>query len=422
MKAKLAMITTAAAVMLAAVVSVGAKTTVQGKISSIEKMVDAGKLPEAAQKLKSEYRFDKPDGLMALRRFSVLVLRRGLSETDLYERVYAASALGATGDSAHLKLLEAAFVSPDPGLRMAAADGLGDMDNAAAAQMLARLYHSSDAYGRRLAVQGLSQIDDPGAKTVLAVAIDEKDNSTRLMAADALGRMKDTEALPQLRRLLITEKEMFNRVTVAHSMLLLGDNSGLDTLFATLHDQSNIDLRAASALALGEARDPRAQGELKRALVDPELEVKIAAASALTHYNDGEGLEVLRIAMRSEDSHTRSQVGQVLERVDFGIGRAVLLTAVSSFDPVLRLAGTRALGLLGGEPEVAILTDSLNGTNDPIMRADVAWALGRLARPGCIKPLIAMVLESDPAVRYTAADALARTTDRLLNHSPSAAR
>ena len=270
MKSKL-MAATAAGLMLAAVASVSAKTTVQSKMSSIEKMVDAGKLPEAAQKLKNEYRFDKPDGLMALQRFSVLVLRRGLKETDVFERVYAASALGAAGDSAYLKLLEAAFVSPDPGLRMAAADGLGDMDNATAAQALARLYHSSDAYGRRLAVQGLSQIDDPEAKTVLTAAIDEKDNSTRLMATDALGRMKDTEALPQLRKLLTTEKELFNRVTVAHSMLLLGDNSGLDTLFAILHDRSNIDLRAASALALGEARDPRAQGELKRALADPEL-------------------------------------------------------------------------------------------------------------------------------------------------------
>ena len=52
--------------------------------------------------------------------------------------------------------------------------------------------------------------------------------------------------------------------------------------------------------------------------------------------------------------------------------------------------------------------------NDPIVRADVAWALGRIGRPKCIEPLLDMIAQPEPAVRYTAADALARTTSRLL--------
>ena len=73
------------------------------------------------------------------------------------------------------------------------------------------------------------------------------------------------------------------------------------------------------------------------------------------------------------------------------------------------------------EQAVDPLTDSLRTTADPIMRADVAWALGRIAGPRCIDPLMGMVVEPDPAVRYTAADALARTSNRLLDHRADSA-
>jgi len=416
-KSILTIATAVTALALTAVAHVSAKTTVEPKLSAIEKMVDAGKVAEAAQKLKSDYRFDNPEGLQALHGFSVAVLRHGLTETDLFERCYAASALGANGDEVGAKILEAAFASPDPGLKLAAVDGLGDMGNSIGAAALQRLYHSADTYGKRLLVHGLGQIKQPQSMMLLVSATNESDKDTRLVATEALGRLQDADALPQLRKLLATEQEPYNRVTAAHALLLLGDNSGLETLLGILHNNQNSDFRAAAALSLGDARDPRAAAALKKVLTDTDIEVRLAAAGALTHYNDDSGLPVIRTAMESEDSHTRTQVGQLLEHLDFNVGRGTILTALAAQDPALRMAGVHALGTLGGDKEIVFLTESLQKTNDPMMRADVAWALGRIAGPQCITPLMGMVVEPDSAVRYTSADALARTSTRLLNHT-----
>ncbi len=420
-KFKLTLATAVTAAMLTAVPFVSAKTTVEAKGSAIEQMVGSGKVSEAAQKLKTDYKLDSPAGLRAVRQFSLLVLRRGLNESDPFERCYAASALGANGDEASTKILEAAFFSPDPGLKMAAIDGLGDMNNGIAAASLQRLYHSADAYGKRLLIPGLGQVNNPQAIAVLVAAAGEKDGSTRLLAVEALGRLHDTDALPQLHQLLATEQAPYNQIMVAHSMLLLGDNSGVGTLLKVMRESNNSDYRAAAILALADARDANVAEELKKVLGDPDLEVRMAAAGALTHYNDGEGLPVLRTAMEAQDSHTRSEAGQLLEHLDFTVAKATILAALSSPDPELRMAGVHALGLLGGEPAVGPLTDSLRTTTDPIMRANVAWALGRIAGPNCIDPLMGLVVESDPAVRYTAADALARTSNRLLSHPAGSA-
>ncbi len=404
----------ATALMIATVPLVSAKTTVEAKLVAIEKMVDAGKVLEAAQKLGTDYRFDNRDGLEALHGFSVAVLRRGLAESDPFERCYAASALGANGDELGVKVLEAAFESPDPGLKLAAVDGLGDMGNGLGAAALQRLYHSADAYGKRLLVHGLGQIDDSQSLVLLMAATHESDKDTRLVAIEALGRLHDAGALAQLRTLFAGEQEPFNKVTAAHSLLLLGDNSGLDTLRSILLNGGNSDQRALAALSLADARDLRAGADLKKMLTDPDPEVRLAAAGALTHYNDDSGLPVIRTAMESQDSQTRIEVGQLLEHLDFTIGRQTILAALASQDPGLRMAAVHAVGTLGGANEVAFLIDSLQETLDPMMRADVAWALGRIADPRCIKPLMGMVAESDLAVRYTAADALSRTSTGLL--------
>jgi len=48
------------------------------------------------------------------------------------------------------------------------------------------------------------------------------------------------------------------------------------------------------------------------------------------------------------------------------------------------------------------------------MRAQIAWSIGRIGKVRGIETLIAMVQEEDPAVRYTASDALDVTAQRLL--------
>jgi len=88
--------------------------------------------------------------------------------------------------------------------------------------------------------------------------------------------------------------------------------------------------------------------------------------------------------------------------------------ALSSSDAEVQLAAVKTLGTGGGDLEVELLGALLRDNKDPITRADIAWSLGRIGSPNGIEMLLAMVQETDPAVRYTAADGLDHTAMHLL--------
>ena len=382
----------------------------------ISSRVERGDLLGAGALVGSSYRFDKPAGLVALRSFSVLVLRRGLKEYDAYERCYARSALAAAGDRDEIAQLVKTFQGTrKTGLRMAVADGLGDVGDADAVEALGRLYDGTEPSYRRLVVNGAAEAHDPGAVDLLSRALASPDPATRLTAARGLGRLGNRSAIGALRRFSAATQNTFEKATAAYSLLRLGDASAEEMAGSILRGHVDDDARAMAAVALGRARDPRTGGVLLReAIKDRNIDVQIAAAVALTHYRDPVGIEYLKGAIRDEDSVTRLHVGQLLDEVEFQNGREVLMAAVASQDPELSLLAIRAIGLSGSASSVALLVRLADKAGDPIARAEVAWALGRIGTADSVSPLIAMVAEPDRAVRYTAADALDRTARRLL--------
>jgi HEAT repeat protein len=111
---------------------------------------------------------------------------------------------------------------------------------------------------------------------------------------------------------------------------------------------------------------------------------------------------------------TRRHAAQLFDEIDFRTGHPILVEALSSPDADVKLAAVKALGTEGGEPEVELLGQLLRQTKDPMMRADIAWSLGRIGSPNGIVMLLGMVQETAPAVRYTAADGLDQTAIHLL--------
>jgi HEAT repeat protein len=381
----------------------------------IGSMVERGDLWGASARVGSSYRFDKPAGLVALRSFSVLVLRRGLKEYDAYERCYATSALAAAGDRDEIAQLVKIFQGTrKPGLRMAVADGLGDVGDADAVEALGRLYDGTEPSYRRILVDGAAAAHDPGAIDLLSRALAASDPTTRLTAARGLGQLGNRRAIRVLRRFSAAAQDPFERAMAAYSLLRLGDNSAEETAESILRGRFDDDARAVAAVALGRAHDPRVAGLLREATKDHNIDVRIAAAVALTRYGDPVGAEYLRGAIQDEDSVTRLHVGQLLDEVEFQNAREVVMAAVASPDPELSLLAIRAIGLSGGASNIALLVGLADKAGDPIARAEVAWALGRIGTAGSVSPLIAMVSELDHTVRYTAADALDRTATRLL--------
>ncbi len=381
----------------------------------ISAMVERGDLWGATARVGSSYRLDKPSGLVALRSFSMLVLRRGLQEYDPYERCYATSALAAAGDRDKIAQLVKIFEGTrKPGLQMAVADGLGDVGDADAVEALGQLYSWTQPSFRRIVVNGAAEAHDPGAIELLSRALTVSDRTTRLTAARGLGQIGSRGAIGVLRQFLAAAQDPFEEATAAYSLLRLGDRSAEGIAESILRSHVDDNARAMAAVALGRARDPRVSGLLRESLADRNIDARIGAAVALTHYGDPSGVEYLKAAMRDDDSMTRLHVGQLLDEVEFHNAREVLLAAASSPDPELSMLGIRAIGLSGGADEVDLLVKLADQAADPIARAEVAWALGRIGSRGSVAPLIAMVSELDHTVRYTAADALDRTAIRLL--------
>jgi HEAT repeat protein len=381
---------------------------------AIRNMVVSGNLSQATNKLNSTYRFDHESGLIALRQFSILVLQRGLKEPDLFEQCYAASALAEGGENEALQMLADTFqTNPDLSVKMAVADGLGEDGDRKAVAILAHLYYHGEMLDRRFIINALSSATDPSAIAVLSDAATQRDPTLRAAALKALGRVGNRNAIPLL-KMALTKGQVFDRVTAAESLLLLGDNSGVEVLRTTLRDHSEGNARAMAAVALGYAHDPASRQMLKQALTDENIDVRLGAAAALTHYNDPGAVAYLRGAIRDQDQVTRRHAAQLFDDMAFDAARPILVEAMSSSDAEVQLAAVKTLGTAGGDREVELLGELLRENKDPITRADIAWSLGRIGSPNGIVMLLGMVQETDPAVRYTAADGLDHTAMHLL--------
>jgi len=365
--------------------------------------------------LRRRFPFGSRESLAALRELSLGVLRQGLKDEDPYERCYAASALAGHGDWTGSGVLESGAASSDPGVRRAAIEGLGEIGSGQALRMLRRIYGQSDAFGQLLVLQGLRGASSAEALDLLAEALRHADGSLRLQAVENLGLLGDRRAVPEVRALLAREDvRMFERVAAAHALLRLGDRSGVPLLLEAIRGAHASGTRPAATLALGYAKDEALVGVLGPLLKDPEIDVTIAAAAALSRYGNKDGLPQLRHALGDADGFTRRHAAFLLEHVDYGVAHDVVLAALEADDVGVRLAAAHAIGVAGGAADVAALTRLIHAEDDPLVRADVAWALGRVSSKSVIDPLVELVQEEAPAVRYTAADGLARAADRLI--------
>ena len=381
---------------------------------AIRTMVVRGDFLGATARFASFYRFDRPAGLKALQQFSLLVLRAGLLEYDPYERCYAASALAAAGDRDEIPILVRAFQSTEsPSLKMAIADGLGQIGDGEALSALQQLYSSVEPSSRRILVINASETHDPGAIGLLSDALTAHDSTIRLSAARGLGRLGNRRAITVLRKSLLTTEDSLERAMLCYSLLRLGDSTSAGVVYSILRSSADEYAREVAAVALGYAQDPRAEAVLKAALTDRNLDVRIGAAVALTHYADSAGTKYIMSVIHSNDPVTRWEAGQLLDEVEFRNGREVLVASALSPDPTVSMPAIRAIGLSGDAKEVGFLGKLADGADDSLTRAAVASALGQIGTPNAIAPLMALVADLDRSVRYTAADAL----DRAAAHS-----
>jgi len=393
-----------------------ARTVVRWReMRTVDQIVAAHDIPGAVDFVTSHFRLDKPDGWRALRRLALSILHQGLDDQDPYERCYAATSLVSYGDWTGRPIIDSSMVAKDIFLQKAVIEGLADARNAGAVELLGEFYSRGNRFLRVWTAEALAEAGDHHGLPLLLSATASSDEGIKLWAILGLGRLRDRRVIDYLRSLQANETNPLIYAAIAHALLMLGDRSlgATELIEVTLYDP-NPDRASNAALELGDANYLAAIPQLKSAVRNTNLDltVRLAAAAGLTHYGNREGLTLMKTV--AADPYTSQTLAPLLLYLDFGISRSLLISAMASPNVVLELAATEAIGRLGNRDEVKILADALGHASESIMIAQIAWSLGRISRLECIPPLIPLLKSSNVTVRYSAAEALARTATRLL--------
>ncbi len=177
-------------------------------------------------------------------------------------------------------------------------------------------------------------------------------------------------------------------------------------LIASLKDDSPA-VRLYAAQALGLIADARAVTPLIAALNDPRPEVRVQVAAALGRMKDGRAFQPLAGALLSDrEGSVRLQAVKGLGELRDARAVQPLISVLGDDDPDIRAAAVTALGLLG-RPAFGALAAAL-GDKDARRRQHAAQALGEIRDPRAIAPLIAIMKDADPNVRFRAYQALGR--------------
>ena len=232
-----------------------------------------------------------------------------------------------------------------------------------------------DAEVRRAAALALGDVD--GALSPLMTATElEREPLARAFALLAIGRQGGEAARAFLAEEL-AHGEDGARPWCALALGILAEDGGDDTACAALRAgyarERNRTARGAYLLALGLARDPRAEELLVAAL---------AAKDGATRYYAAQGLGLLRSARAHE----------------------ALRSALSSeTTPGVRASVAQALALQGDPRDAELLLGELAAVKSPLLRGQLAAALGFHGSTAAIGGLLAVLRSDDLAGESRAA-------------------
>ena len=305
---------------------------------------------------------------------------------------------------------------------------------------------SEDEIIRENAAVELGPWGDLRAVEPLIEALRDKEWTVRLAAAEALGRLADARAVAPLVE-CIADRDGGVRDKAMEALQAIGEPA-VDTLLGALKDERpQVRKQVVYTLGelrriLGESMDARAADPILNALKDPVAAVREAAAACVREFKLTHAEERVVASLKDERFGTRFYTVQKLTEIgrsgDTGKDEAIphLIGAIE--DPQLGPVAAEGLGTIGdpravdallaalerdnmrqigvtallqiGEPSVLPLIEKMNSEN-PKVRAEVAWGLGLLKDPRAVEALVAATDDQEAEVRRHAIMALGLIKD-----------
>ncbi len=163
-----------------------------------------------------------------------------------------------------------------------AARGLGILLAKPAVPALVESAHSSDVDLARESLNALSKIKDDLAGPQLVDLLDSRNNDIKRDAAVTVGILRSEQAVPKLQAIFNNDSNKDNREKALTGLAYIGSKVSVP-LFSKELWSNNKNFRIAAAEGLARARDPQALPELQKALMaEKNDDAKLAMEFAIT--------------------------------------------------------------------------------------------------------------------------------------------
>ncbi|EKD34546.1 MAG: hypothetical protein ACD_75C02291G0001, partial [uncultured bacterium] len=340
-----------------------------------------------------------------------------LQDPDPELRIYAALALGETGDAAAAPALIAAIGDSKPNVSFHAIEALGKIRAEEAVGPLCDVAESGDFFLAFAALDALRRIGDPAAAPRIQSLL--ANDLLRDVAAEALGDLGGEEAVAPLAallndpagphrlvaRVLATlydryEKEYGEGAHLADLGYRSIGSTGIENLIALLNDpavqEADGDLRAI-ALVLGWLKGSAAETALTRLLGHPSARPEVV--EALVRHGS-RVTDLLLEQTQADDLDTRKAAVVALGRIG-DVNAVAALVDILRRDEDLIVLAAGALAKIGDRSAFEALLELL-GHPDATIRQSVVAALNSLGHPDMPERMITFLSSSDPLIRESA--------------------
>lgn len=220
----------------------------------------------------------------------------------------------------------------------------------------------------------------------------------RRTAVEGLGNLWHSEHIGQAVPGLIQalhDPEWDIRLAAARALSLIGDRSAAPALIAAATDPANrTEVRVAAAAALGKMRDPRAAGPLLPLVTDRAIDAEVRAAAA-----------------------------EALANIDGAQPAEAFMAALKDEAVLVRRSAAVGLGTIKAPQAVDALIEALQDADVMVVDA-VAWALAQIGDGRALEPLSGLLRSKIARVRWSGAHSLGALGDKraVASLSQAAAR
>ncbi len=292
-----------------------------------------------------------------------------LSSDDPCVRRTAAKMLGRS--TAADNVLERLLDDSSARVREAALLAIGTHDRPQLRPRVERMLGADGVADVAMAAWALGELEDRGSVDALERVLGHASPRVRMTAAWALGTIEDPRAVPSLLPLL-RDREVMVRWAAADALGDIESVEAAPALERVVNEESDRRVRLQAIEALGDIEAARSAPVLARVLAGSDIELSVAAASAIGDLDDLEHAppELMRAAA-SPDPQLRKAAVSALENIEDPASAAALLPLVSDADPEIRRDVIHALGEMNAREAKAAITRATEDSDPDVRRAAV---------------------------------------------------